>query len=73
MVDGGFLKPPTENAIKSEIWDETWKRVDRFLPDLYKEIFPEANPPTGKKTPPLNQELSSQSDEGKESPASVSN
>lgn len=34
--------PPTEKSKGSEMWEETWKRVDRFLPDLYAEIFPEA-------------------------------
>lgn len=71
--------PPSENANNSEVWDETWKRVDRFLPDLYKEIFPETSPPAGltsteisKKTPPRDkEELSDKLDEAKESPASV--
>lgn len=34
--------PPPEKSKGSEMWEETWKRVDRFLPDLYAEIFPEA-------------------------------
>ena len=42
MTNGGFLVPPSEKSKRSEIWEETWKRVDRFLPDLYAEIFPEA-------------------------------
>lgn len=69
MVDGGYLEPPSENTNNSEIWDETWKRVDRFLPNLYKEIFPEASLPTGpvptetnKETPPRNKELSGKPD-----------
>lgn len=50
MADGGYLVPPTENEKPSEIWEETWKRVDRFLPDLFREIFPEVNaPPADKK------------------------
>lgn len=51
MANGGFLVPPSEKSRGSEMWEETWKRVDRFLPDLYAEIFPEAvqspkSPPT---------------------------
>ena len=69
--------PPSENTNKSEIWDETWKRVDRFLPELYKEIFPRASPPasltkteTSEKSPPRDKEPSSKLDEAKVSPAS---
>lgn len=42
MASGGFLVPPSEKSKGSEMWEETWKRVDRFLPDLYAELFPEA-------------------------------
>lgn len=42
MANGGFLVPPSEKSKGSEMWEETWKRVDRFLPNLYAEIFPEA-------------------------------
>lgn len=80
MVDGGYLIPPSENAKNSEIWEETWKRVDRFLPNLYTEIFPEAHPPPGpvppevtKNTPPRNEELSGTPEEGTEPPASAMN
>ncbi len=45
MADGGYLVPPSGDEKASEIWTETWKRVDRFLPDLFAEIFPKANPP----------------------------
>ena len=80
MVDGGYLMPPSENANNSEIWDETWKRVDRFLPGLYKEIYPEASSSAGlaptetsQKTPPLNKESSGKPEKGNESSASVFN
>jgi brefeldin A-resistance guanine nucleotide exchange factor 1 len=84
MVDGGYLTPPSENAESSEIWDETWKRVDRFLPDLYTQIFPEKTPPppptsvptthTTEEAPQLNEEPTDDS-KGKpeETPASNSN
>jgi len=45
MADGGYLVPPADNEKPSEIWEETWKRVDRFLPDLFQEIFPEVKTP----------------------------
>lgn len=41
MADGGFLKPPAEGEKPSLIWEMTWKRVDRILPNLYMDIFPE--------------------------------
>ena len=33
MSSSGLLVSPAENPAKQELWDETWKRVDRFLPD----------------------------------------
>lgn len=55
MADGGYLIPPSENKTPSEIeiWEETRKRVDRFLPDLFREVFPQpkAPPPTEKEEP----------------------
>ena len=48
MADGGYLTPPSENERPSEIWAETWKRIDGFLPDLFREVFPQPKslPPT---------------------------
>ena len=40
MVDGGYLEPP-KGEKPSRIWEETWKRVDRSLPGLFRDIFPE--------------------------------
>ena len=45
MADGGFIQPPVDGQPRTELWDETCKRVDRFLPDLIGEIFPNANAP----------------------------
>lgn len=87
MLDGGYLTPPSEHTKGSEIWDETWKRVDRFLPDLYAQIFPETSappppPPTSVSTTQPTEETTPQHDEeptgdseGKteETPASNSN
>ncbi|OJD27159.1 hypothetical protein ACJ73_01445 [Blastomyces percursus] len=40
MADGGYLAPPAEDPTKERIWVETQKRLDRFLPHLFAEIFP---------------------------------
>lgn len=48
MESNGVLVPPTEDATKKEIWAETWKRVDRFLPDLRAEIAPAPEEPEAK-------------------------
>lgn len=41
MSDSGYLVPPDQNPEKAELWNETWKRLDRFLPNLFGELFPE--------------------------------
>mgnify|MGYP007007024880 CR=1 FL=1 len=41
MADGGYLVSPSEDPSKEEIWVETRKRLSRFLPDLFSEIFPD--------------------------------
>lgn len=41
MQSGGYLAPPSENPEQAELWNETWKRLNRFLPNLYKELYPE--------------------------------
>jgi brefeldin A-resistance guanine nucleotide exchange factor 1 len=40
MANGGFLIPSSEKGNKSPLWEQTWKRLDRFLPGMYEEIFP---------------------------------
>lgn len=42
MVDGGFLIPPKPEEKPSELWIETCRRVDRFLPGLIADLFPYA-------------------------------
>jgi brefeldin A-resistance guanine nucleotide exchange factor 1 len=42
MADGGYLAPPYQDPTKEKIWTETRKRLDRFLPHLFAEIFPES-------------------------------
>jgi golgi-specific brefeldin A-resistance guanine nucleotide exchange factor 1 len=41
MQSGGYLAPPTEKPEQAELWNETWKRLNRFLPNLYKELYPD--------------------------------
>jgi brefeldin A-resistance guanine nucleotide exchange factor 1 len=38
MAKDGYLVPPSEDPSKEKLWVETWKRLDRFLPDLRKEL-----------------------------------
>lgn len=51
MADGGFLTAPKPGEKPSELWDETCKRVDRFLPDLMLELFPQAKAPPSQDEP----------------------
>ncbi|KAF2708899.1 cytohesin-2 [Pleomassaria siparia CBS 279.74] len=41
MSNGGFLAPPDEKPAQEELWNETWKRINRFLPNFFAELFPE--------------------------------
>lgn len=41
MSNGGYLAPPDEKPEQEELWTETWKRINRFLPNFYAELFPE--------------------------------
>jgi brefeldin A-resistance guanine nucleotide exchange factor 1 len=41
LSSGGYLAPPDENPEREELWHETWKRINRFQPDLFAELFPE--------------------------------
>ncbi|KAE8350615.1 hypothetical protein BDV28DRAFT_138780 [Aspergillus coremiiformis] len=54
MADGGYLVPPLEDASKEQIWTETKKRLERFLPDLFKEIFPDLPPVQSTPTPAVS-------------------
>ncbi|KAI9679248.1 MAG: GDP/GTP exchange factor for ARF [Caeruleum heppii] len=40
MSNGGYLVPPDQDAQHARLWNETWKRLDRFLPNLRTELFP---------------------------------
>jgi brefeldin A-resistance guanine nucleotide exchange factor 1 len=41
LSSGGYLAPPDENPEREELWNETWKRINRFQPSLFAELFPE--------------------------------
>ena len=44
--------PPEQNPEHEKLWVETWKRLGRFLPDLYAELFPdEAKKPASSTAP----------------------
>lgn len=50
MSSGGYLVPPDEKPEKEELWNETWKRINRFLPNFFAELFPEeAKKPKGER------------------------
>ena len=51
MADGGYLVPPSQDPGKEEMWLETRKRLGRFLPNLFSEIFPDADKEPEKSQP----------------------
>ena len=53
MADGGFIQPPSKDQPPTELWNETCKRVDRFLPNLIAEIFPQVSAPVESEKQPL--------------------
>lgn len=56
MSNGGYLAPPDENPDREELWNETWKRVNRFLPNFFAELFPEeAGKPKRSKDVPIRE------------------
>jgi golgi-specific brefeldin A-resistance guanine nucleotide exchange factor 1 len=38
MSSSGYLVSPSEDPSQGKLWVETWKRLDRFLPDLRKDL-----------------------------------
>lgn len=41
MANSDLLASPDKLPSRADIWNETWKRLDRFLPHLFEELFPE--------------------------------
>lgn len=38
MSSSGYLVPPSKNPAQEKLWTETWRRIDRFLPELRNEL-----------------------------------
>lgn len=38
MSSNGYLVPPSRNPAREELWNETWRRIDRFLPNLRADL-----------------------------------
>lgn len=38
MSSNGYLVPPSQDPARAELWNETWKRIDRFLPGLRADL-----------------------------------
>jgi brefeldin A-resistance guanine nucleotide exchange factor 1 len=58
MAKDRYLVPPSEDPSKEKLWIETWKRLDRFLPDLRKDLPQLSEPGTPKeekKSPVVDQ------------------
>lgn len=41
MESNGFMVSLRQDADKEKLWNETWDRVDRFLPDLRNDLMSE--------------------------------
>jgi brefeldin A-resistance guanine nucleotide exchange factor 1 len=41
MANGEYLAPLKAKPEQVELWNETWKRMEKFLPHLSGELFPE--------------------------------
>lgn len=63
MVSSNILVPPSEDPSKEKLWDATWSRVDRFLPDLRSDILP---PSEGSSSPAPEKASESKAEEKKE-------
>ncbi|KAI0021541.1 Sec7-domain-containing protein [Xylariomycetidae sp. FL0641] len=44
MASTGYLVPPKKDPSQEKLWVETWKRIDRFLPDLRNDLALEEEP-----------------------------
>ncbi|KAI9822830.1 MAG: GDP/GTP exchange factor for ARF [Phylliscum demangeonii] len=51
MSSSGYLAPPNQKPELEKLWIETWRRVDRLLPGLFAEIFPDDKKAASSSTP----------------------
>lgn len=52
MSSNGYLVPPSKDPAREELWNETWKRIDRFLPSLRADLALEEEEPVKVEEPP---------------------
>ena len=52
MSSNGYLVPPSKDPSREELWSETWKRIDRFLPSLRADLALEEEPVAEQAPPP---------------------
>jgi brefeldin A-resistance guanine nucleotide exchange factor 1 len=52
MSSNGYLVPPSKDPSREELWNETWKRIDRFLPNLRADLALEEEPVAEQAPPP---------------------
>ena len=52
MSTNGYLVPPSKDPSKEELWNETWKRIDRFLPNLRADLALDEEPVKVVEEPP---------------------
>ncbi|KAF4624668.1 hypothetical protein G7Y89_g13500 [Cudoniella acicularis] len=53
MASSGYLVPPSQDPSQEKLWVETWKRIDRFLPDLKKDLDLDPAAPTKEAEKPV--------------------
>lgn len=56
MASSGYLVAPSIDKSKEELWVETWKRIDRFLPDLKSELALDGTNDSRDESPPPEEE-----------------
>lgn len=56
MSSSGYLVSPKQDPSKEKLWTETWKRIDRFLPDLRSDLALEEPDEEPAKTEPAKTE-----------------
>lgn len=60
MSSNGYLVPPSKDPSKEKLWSESWKRIDRFLPDLRKDLALEEQAEVPKEEsadPPISEKI----------------